>query len=56
MPLKPGKRNISDNISKLMKEYEEDGMIGNSKPKNKEEALRMAIAIALGLAKPPKKK
>lgn len=33
-----------------MKEWEQTRMIGDSKPKDKEEALRMATAIALSLA------
>lgn len=54
MPLKPGKQNIGNNIAELMNKYETTGSIGNQKPKNKRDALRIATAIAMSNAKPKK--
>lgn len=46
MPLKPGKENMSSNISELIKTFQRKGKIGNSRPKNKKQALKQAIAIS----------
>jgi hypothetical protein len=51
MPLKKGKKNISKNISELVKTYYTKGKIGTSKPKNKKDAIKQAIAISLNLNK-----
>jgi len=51
MPLKQGKESINYNIKELMQSYEENGKIGNVRPKNKKKALKMAIAIAIKQSK-----
>ena len=38
-------------IRELLASWEETGKIGNNSPKTEEEAIRMAIAIAIGLEK-----
>lgn len=49
MPLSKSRSKTSENISKIMSEYESTGMIGNYKPKNKRKAKEMAVAIALDI-------
>ncbi len=56
MPLKPGKENISFNISELMASWEETGAINGDKIRTKKEALSRAIAISLNLARTKKPK
>jgi hypothetical protein len=48
MSLKAGKSQavISANIRELLRSYKETGMIGNVKPKNIKEAVKIASAIA----------
>ena len=48
MPLKPGRSQatISFNIQEMMRSYEKTGKIGNTKPRNKKDALRIAQAAA----------
>lgn len=52
MPLKRGKsqETVKSNIKKLVHEYEHDGSIGNSHPKNKKKAIKQAVAISLKAA------
>jgi hypothetical protein len=49
MPLKRGKSDatVKTNIKKLVHEYENDGTVGTSHPKNKKKAVKQAVAIAL---------
>ena len=48
MPLKAGKSKamISANIAEMMRSWKETGKIGNIRPKNKKEALKIAQAAA----------
>lgn len=48
MPLRSGssQESISFNIAELMHSYERTGKIGNTKPKNKKHAQRIAARIA----------
>jgi len=48
---KPAKDFISSKIKKIMYEYDKTGMIGKSKPANRNAALRQAIAVAFSMAK-----
>lgn len=48
---KPVKDFISSKIKKIMYEYDKTGMIGKSKPANRNAALRQAIAVAFSMAK-----
>ena len=52
MPLKKGKSKkvICENIGKMMREYEDAGMMGTSKPKSKKKAMKQAAAIAYAKA------
>ena len=45
MPLTPGAP-VSSSIEELIRSYKQRGKIGNSTPKNKEKAMKQAIAIA----------
>src|SRR5581483_806225 len=58
MPILPGSdpETKSKNIKEIMTSYEQTGMIGTSKPPNKEAALRQAIAIAEDHAKRSKRR
>jgi hypothetical protein len=61
MPLLPGKSNktISNNIKEMMNAFNKTGRIGNTRPNNKKEALKIASAAAFtkaGTSKPKKKK
>lgn len=51
MPLFPGQNNQSRNTAELMSAYRAKGKIGNTKPKNKAHALKIAIAISSEKAK-----
>lgn len=53
MPLKPGTEqvDVSDNIAEMMRAFKKTGMIGNTKPRNKEHALQIAQAAAFTKAK-----
>jgi hypothetical protein len=46
MPLKKGKGQISDNIKEMMRAYKETGKIGNTTPKSKKHASKIAAAAA----------
>jgi hypothetical protein len=52
MPLKRGKSDetVKSNIKKLVHEYEKDGIVGKSHPKNKKKAVKQAVAISLKAA------
>ena len=41
---------VRDKISRIMKEYKTNGMIGRSKPRNKKAAQKQAVAIAYSMA------
>jgi len=41
---------ISDKIGVVMREYDETGMVGRSKPRNKRKAHKQAVAIAYSMA------
>ena len=58
MPLKAGssQKTISANIKELISSYKRDGMIGNTKPKDLKDAIRIASAIAYGKARGKEKK
>ena len=53
MPLMEGtsKKVISQNIAEIMRSFNRTGKIGTNKPKNTEDALKMAQAIAFGKAR-----
>ena len=57
MPLKTGKsqKTISGNIAEMIRSWEKTGKIGNTKPKNKEEALKIAQAAAYTKSRGKKK-
>ncbi|WP_270934461.1 hypothetical protein [Falsiroseomonas oryzae] len=42
---------VSANIQELVHDWEQDGTIGNSRPKTKSQAVKQAVAIALGEAR-----
>jgi hypothetical protein len=42
---------ISSNIKEIVDDWEKDGSIGNSHPKTKGQAVKQAVAIALGQAR-----
>lgn len=48
MPLMPGssKKTISSNIAEMMKSFKRSGMIGNTKPKSKKKAVKIAASAA----------
>jgi hypothetical protein len=48
---KSAKEFISSKIKRIMYEYDKTGMIGKSKPTNRNAALRQAIAVAFSMAK-----
>ena len=53
MPLKQGSSNkvVSQNVSKIMREYKAGGTLGNSpRPKSKAAALKQAVAASLSSA------
>ena len=52
MPLSKGrsKTTISRNIRELVSDWEQDRKIGNSRPKNREAAVKQAVAISLSKA------
>ena len=58
MPLKEGTSDetVSANIRMLLDEYSKTGKIGNSRPANKTEARKQAVAIALSNAGQSRKK
>lgn len=49
MALKKGsaRDTVSDNVKKLVHEWEGDGTIGTSHPKTKKNAVKQAVAISL---------
>jgi hypothetical protein len=53
MPLKKGGSQavVSENIREIVQDWERDGTIGNSRPATKEQAVKQAVAIALGEAR-----
>ncbi len=46
MPLKGGKSQVSQNIAEMMRSYKKTGKIGNTTPKNKAHAAKIAAAAA----------
>ncbi len=42
---------ISENVKEIVDDWEKDGTIGNSHPKTKGQAVKQAVAIALGQAR-----
>lgn len=53
MPLKSGKSKatISNNIAEMIRAYKKSGKIGNTKPKNKKHAAKIAAAAAYSKAR-----
>lgn len=53
MPLKRGgsQQVVSANIREIVHDWERDGTIGNSHPATKAQAVKQAVAIALGEAR-----
>jgi len=53
MPLKKGagRGTVSSNIEILVHDHESKGTIGNSRPANKTQAVKQAVAIALDKAR-----
>ncbi len=49
MPLHKGSswKTVGSNIKEMMDSYKQTGMIGNTKPKSKEHALKIAQAAAM---------
>jgi len=58
MPLKTGKSQavIGKNIAEMIRSFKKTGTIGNTRPKNMEEALKIAQAAAFTKARTPKGK
>jgi hypothetical protein len=52
VPLKAGKSNkvVSANVQMLVDDWQAKGKIGSSRPKNKQAAVKQAVAIALSKA------
>jgi len=52
MPLKKGssQKTVSENIGKLVHEFDREGHIGTSKPASRRKAQKQAVAIALNKA------
>lgn len=52
MPLKAGKsqKTVSGNIQEMMRAYQANGSIGNTTPKNKSKAVKIAAAAAYSKA------
>jgi hypothetical protein len=52
VPLKSGKSNkvVSANVQTLVDDWQVKGKIGSSRPKNKQAAVKQAVAIALSKA------
>jgi hypothetical protein len=52
VPLKRGKSNkvVSANVQTLVDDWQAKGRIGSSRPKNKQAAVKQAVAIALSKA------
>jgi hypothetical protein len=52
VPLKSGKSNkvVSANVQELVDRYQAKGKIGSSRPKNKQAAVKQAVAISLAKA------
>jgi hypothetical protein len=46
MPLKGGKGKVSENVREMMRSYKKTGYIGNTKPKSKKHAAKIAAAAA----------
>jgi hypothetical protein len=42
---------VSENIKEIVGDWEKDGTIGNSHPETKQQAVKQAVAIALGQAR-----
>ena len=42
---------VSANIREIVHDWEQDGTIGNSRPETKDQAVKQAVAIALGEAR-----
>lgn len=49
-----GKDTISSNVRELVSTYNQKGSIGNTKPKSKKHATKIATAIAYGKARSSK--
>ena len=49
MPLKSGKssKTISSNVRELVNDWKQDGTIGSSRPKTKQQAVKQTVAISL---------
>ena len=59
MPLKKGSSNkvVSQNVRKVMREWEQGGTLGNSpRPKSRQAALKQAVAASLSSAGRSRKK
>jgi hypothetical protein len=46
VPLLPGKKNQSANISEMVHSYDASGKIGHAHPESREKAIKMAIAAS----------
>jgi hypothetical protein len=58
MPLKQGKSQkvVSSNVKELVNKFQRTGKIGESQPKNKQAAVKQAVAISLSKAGRSRKK
>jgi hypothetical protein len=58
MPLSKGtsRKTFEKNVRQIVRDWEKDGTIGNSRPKTKKKAIEQAVAIAYRIQREAKRK